>query len=325
MGLRSAGFRVVAGVEIDEIAVKTYRTNHRGVRVWASDARAIDPLRVLEKAGIAPGELDLLGACPPCQGFSSTRTLNGSRSVVDDRNDLVELFSLWVEALKPRAVLFENVPGLRADHRYLRLLGQLERLGYGVASDVLNAVDYGVPQRRRRLVVMGMQGAQVSFAPPSPAVRTVRDAIGGLPEAGASGDPMHDLPERRSDRVKRIIENVPKDGGNRSALPSDLVLACHSNTDGFKDVYGRMAWDRPAPTITGGCFNPSKGRFLHPSEDRAITLREAALLQGFPIGYAFCLDRGKQVAASMIGNALPPPFVEAQASALRAALAKEDA
>ena len=103
-----------------------------------------------------------------------------------------------------------------------------------------------------------------------------------------------------------------------------MVLDCHKKTDGFKDVYGRMSWDRPAPTITGGCFNPSKGRFLHPEENRAITMREAALLQGFERDYSFSLDKGKQALAAMIGNALPPPFVEAQARVLADALVRED-
>jgi DNA (cytosine-5)-methyltransferase 1 len=114
------------------------------------------------------------------------------------------------------------------------------------------------------------------------------------------------------DRIKRI----PKDGGSRTDLGKEHQLKCHQNNDGFKDVYGRMAWDKPSPTITGGCFNPSKGRFLHPEEDRAISMREAALLQSFPSDYTFSLSRGKIAVAQMIGNALPPEFIRRHAQAL---------
>jgi DNA (cytosine-5)-methyltransferase 1 len=144
----------------------------------------------------------------------------------------------------------------------------------------------------------------------------VRATIEDLAEAGTSGDPLHDLPERRCDRVMAIIKAIPADGGGRLDLPVEQQLKCHADFTGFKDVYGRMKWDRPAPTITGGCHNPSKGRFLHPVANRAITLREAALLQGFPADYTFALDRGKLAAAAMIGNAVPPALAAAQASAV---------
>lgn len=112
--------------------------------------------------------------------------------------------------------------------------------------------------------------------------------------------------------MMRRIEATPKDGGSRTSWPKELWLECHKRTDGFKDVYGRMKWDAPAPTITGGCFNPSRGRFLHPDENRGITLREAALLQTFPPDYRFPLHASKQEVALMIGNAIPPDFVKLQ-------------
>jgi DNA (cytosine-5)-methyltransferase 1 len=184
---------------------------------------------------------------------------------------------------------------------------------------VFDAAAYGVPQRRRRLVVVAGRCRSIP-PPPSTETRcTVRDAISRLQPSGASGDPLHDLPENRSQSVVNLIRTIPKDGGGRGALAKEQQLRCHRKTTGFKDVYGRMAWDRPAPTITGGCHNPSKGRFLHPEHDRAITLREAALLQSFPPGYQFSLRRGKLAAAAMIGNALPPRFVAAQATAIRQA------
>jgi len=117
-----------------------------------------------------------------------------------------------------------------------------------------------------------------------------------------------------------MIRHIPKNGGIRRDLPSEFQLKCHQRCNGFKDVYGRMAWDDVAPTITGGCFNPSKGRFLHPEEDRAITMREAALLQGFPKLYKFPTIDNKSAVALMIGNALPPPFITAHAKCVKTAL-----
>ena len=113
-----------------------------------------------------------------------------------------------------------------------------------------------------------------------------------------------------------LIRRIPKDGGSRTDLPTDEQLKCHQRLDGFRDVYGRMAWRKPAPTITGGCINPSKGRYIHPEEDRAITLREAALLQGFPKTYYFDMSQGRYPAAQMIGNAFPPKFAEHHARAI---------
>jgi DNA (cytosine-5)-methyltransferase 1 len=149
---------------------------------------------------------------------------------------------------------------------------------------------------------------------------TVRDAIGEVEAPSKSKDKLHALGERRSDAVKKLISLIPKDGGSRSDLGESHQLECHKRTDGFFDVYGRMAWDEVSPTITSGCHNPSKGRFLHPSRNRTITLREAAMLQGFPKDYKFEVSHGKEAIALMIGNALPPPFIAAHGGALKAGL-----
>ena len=114
----------------------------------------------------------------------------------------------------------------------------------------------------------------------------------------------------------RFIQRIPQDGGSRTDLPLEDQLECHKRCNGFKDVYGRMAWRKVSPTITSGCFNPSKGRFLHPEENRAITMREAALLQGFPGDYKFPKATSKSSLAMMIGNALPPPFIAAHAKVI---------
>lgn len=310
LGLKQAGFEVIGAVDNDSLAVETYKVNHPEVYVWEEDICALTALKVKRKLGIKKGELDLLAGCPPCQGFSTIRTLNGGKRVRDGRNKLILEFQRFVEELLPKAVMMENVPGLRKNGRFKKFCKKLEDLGYKVNHDVLNAADYGVPQRRRRLILLAGLNGEIGFAKKARCNRTVFDAIGSLKPAGESGDKLHDLTERRSKKVVDLIKKIPKDGGSRKDLGKKRQLKCHKKCDGFKDVYGRMAWDKVAPTITSGCTNPSKGRFLHPEENRAITLREAALIQTFPKKYSFNTDISKGKISELIGNALPPIFIK---------------
>jgi len=319
VGLKKAGFQVLAAVDVDPWSVQTYKANHIDVEVWETDIRKLKPEELLAKIGLKKGELGLLAGCPPCQGFSTMRSLNGAISVEDPRNDLLLEFQRFVEVLRPRAVMLENVPGLAEDGRFAYFCRKMRKLGYLGEHRILNAAEYGVPQRRRRLIYLAGLGFEIPFADKAKNRITVKDAIGGLPKAGESGDSVHDLREHRTPRVMDIIRRIPKDGGSRADLPDEFQLECHKRCSGFKDVYGRMAWNDVAPTITSGCFNPSKGRFLHPKENRAITMREAALLQGFPRWYKFPTNN-KSALALMIGNALPPPFIAAHGKSIRLAL-----
>ncbi len=315
-GLKQAEFTVLWGVDLADKPLQVYRANHPDVLVQEGDIRDVDCAALMTALSLKPGDLDLLAGCPPCQGFSSIRTRNRCGSVDDQRNELISEFFRFVESFMPKAVMLENVPGLASDARFSTFCDNMKELGYEGDWRVLNVADAGVPQRRRRLVYAAGHGTSVRVAALKSDRRTVRDAIGGLPKPGASGDPLHDVPENRSDRIKRMIGMIPPNGGSRSDLPEEYVLPCHKrHPDGFNDVYGRMSWDKPAPTITGGCASPSKGRFLHPEEDRCITLREAALLQGFPLDYAFIVDGkvSKLDMALMIGNALPVPFIREHA------------
>lgn len=317
VGLKKAGFRVLGAIEVDPVAAATYRRNHRQPRMWCIDIRKLPAAAVMRALGIRRGQLDLLAGCPPCQGFSTMRTLNKSSSVDDVRNDLVFDFLRFVRVLLPKTILLENVPGLADDKRIDHFCADLVSLGYVFEKKIVNAADYGVPQRRRRMLLLASRVARVAV-PPHVAYRpSVRDAIASLPRAGRSNDLLHDLGENRARHVRALIRKIPKDGGSRSSLPPSQQLDCHKHTKGFYDVYGRMAWDDVAPTITSGCTNPSKGRFLHPIENRSITLREAALLQTFPPRYHFSLARGKEHVAAMIGNALPPQMIRAFATAMR--------
>lgn len=317
LGLQRAGFRVVAAVESHELAAESYRLNMDRVHVWERDIRKVPARDVMAKAGLARGELALLAACPPCQGFSTLRTLNGSRRIDDPRNGLLRDVTRFVRVLKPMTVLAENVPGLASNGVFDRFIDDLDALGYRLRHEVVDVSQYGVPQRRRRLLIVASRLGQPPVGERSPEPVTVRKALRGLPVAGSGADVLHDAPERRTERIAAMIRLIPPDGGSRLDLGEEHQLDCHARTDGFKDIYGRMAWGSVAPTITGGCINPSKGRFLHPQEHRAITLREAALLQSFPADYQLSLRRGRYAAAELIGNALPPEFVRRHAVALR--------
>lgn len=312
-GLRKAGFHVIGAIENEAKAAETYKLNHPETHVWAEDIRTVGTLRVSRKLRLRKGHLDLLAGCPPCQGFSTMRTLNGKLSVRDKRNDLVSEFVRFVEALRPRAVMMENVPGLASKGQFKQFCKRLSDLGYQGEYHILNAAGFGVPQRRWRLIYLAGLNMKLNFATPRTDFRSVGDAIRSLPTAGRSGDAVHDLPERRSRKIRKLIKSIPPDGGGRSDLSKSQQLECHKRCNGFKDVYGRMEWDQLAPTITSGFFNPSKGRFLHPTKNRAITVREASLLQGFPKSYKFKVEHGKVALALMIGNALPPPFIAAHA------------
>lgn len=320
VGLRQAGFTVLGAIEISELAARTYKINHPTTLVWQRNIRGLSPSSVMDELGLEPGDLDLLAGCPPCQGFSSMRTLRRSTSVDDPRNSLVAQFGRYAEALRPKALMMENVPGLSDDPRLERLQARLRGLGYELTTGVLDAADYGVPQRRRRFVMLGMLGQPLRFAQPRTTSRSVRDVIGSLLPPDLSSDPLHSHGERRSAEVAQRIAAIPKDGGSLREAGVEHTLDCRRRLKGFHDVYGRMKWDEPAPTITSGCVNPSKGRFLHPEEDRAITLREAALLQTFPRSYRFPLDEGKFKVADLIGNALPPKFVAWHAREISRAL-----
>lgn len=318
-GLKQAGFRVVAAIDCDPEACAVYEANHPEVTLFEKDIREADPCALRKELGLQPGQLHLLAGCPPCQGFSTLRTRNRGSAVDDPRNDLLSQFLDWVKAFKPQAVLVENVPGLARDRRYDTFADELRDLEYQGACHIVDAAEYGVPQRRKRMVYAAVLKAPFTLPKTQEEHISVRQAIGHLAKPGSTGDSLHDIVEHRTPRVIELISLIPADGGSRSALPPEKQLACHQAFSGFRDVYGRMWWDKVSPTITSGCFNPSKGRFLHPEQNRAITMREAALLQGFPDDYQFPL-RSKIAIARLVGNAVPPQLVRSTASAIAKAL-----
>ena len=323
IGFQQAGFEVIGAVEIDGDAAAAYVANV-GVQPLARDVREVTGADLLAQAGIGVGELTLLFGCPPCQSFTILRRGTAETSADGARNSLPREYTRLVKELRPRHIAFENVPGMmgaRWRHRFDELLMDLAALGYGCAWAVLDAADYGVPQRRRRLVVVGSRLVEPTLPAPTHSASgddglsphlTVRDAIGDMlplgPGEADPADPFHRA-RRHSDIAIRRLQAVPE-GGGRKNLPPELQLACHKGHPGYYDIYGRMWWNRVAPTLTSGCTNVTKGRFGHPEQDRAITLREALLLQGFPAG-AMVSGVNTDTMALQIGNAVPPPLTAA--------------
>src|SRR5216684_2014027 len=176
-GLKRAGFCVLGAIEIEQMSAETYKLNHPEVHLWMKDIRELSARSVTRKLGLRKGRLDLLAGCPPCQGFSTMRTLNGCLSNRDKRNDLLFEFLRFVEALRPKAIMMENVPGLARNGRFKRFCARLRELGYIGEYDVLDAANYGVPQRRNRLIYLAGFKRPVTFADPRKKEKTVRQAI----------------------------------------------------------------------------------------------------------------------------------------------------
>ncbi|NQX56861.1 DNA cytosine methyltransferase [Pedobacter panaciterrae] len=318
--MHEAGFETKVAIEILDYAVKGFKLNHKKTHVIDKDIRKITSEEIREKLD---GEtLHLLAGCPPCQGFSSMRRLNG-KNVRDDRNNLVLEYLRMVRELLPYTIMMENVPALKDYYLFKKVVSELKKLGYYIDIDVVNVKDYGVPQQRRRLVLIGSRLAPIKIAEPSKKKVTVRAAIGKMESITTTIDPLHKIIANHTVKVLDRIKLTPKDGGSWKDLPKEYQLKCHAKENvGFNDVYGRLRWDDYSTTITGGCLNPSKGRFLHPEENRVITPREAALIQSFPKNYKFPLDIPKQALALLIGNALPPAFSLIQSANIKTHLDK---
>lgn len=315
-GLRSAHFNVKYAFEIDPVATRTYLMNHPHTKVYSQDIRLVNAEKIVKH--LKGNTIHLLAGCPPCQGFSSIRRLNRKSPVQDERNQLIREYVRFVEVLRPFTIMLENVPGLALSDSFNEAIERLSGLGYQLSYDTVNVCDYGVPQNRKRLVMVGSRLGPITVAPPTHEKATVRSTIMDMPEPDISNDPIHKMFPNHTERIRQMIHLIPHDGGSLHDLGDEWQLACHSsNNVGFHDVYGRLRWDSYSTTITGGCLNPSKGRFLHPVYDRCISAREASMLQTFPIDYKFPTDVAKTKIALMIGNALPPHFCKIQADNIR--------
>lgn len=305
-GMHKAGFTTRIAVEIENYAVEAFKLNHKKTIVIQKDIREIKIKEIKKALGEEP--LHLLAGCPPCQGFSTIRKLNGT-NVTDARNNLILEYLRLVKALRPYTIMLENVPGLKNYYLFKHMVSKLKAIGYNVDYKVVNVKDYGVPQRRKRLVLVGSRLGVLKVGEGNGKTVTVRQAIGKIEPVTQTKDPIHRIFPRHTPKVLERIKLTPKNGGSRKDLPKRYTLKCHQNEDiGFRDIYGRLRWDDFSSTITGGCLKPSKGRFLHPTKNRTITAREAAILQSFPKRYKFPSNIGIDPLALLIGNALPPKF-----------------
>ena len=313
-GLRDAGYEVIAAVENDATAAKTYEANHPSTALLIRDIRRVQAPALAHRLNLSERPLDLLTACPPCQPFSTL----GTGEVADPRNALVSSVARFVEHLRPRTILLENVPGLRSEPRFLRLVDALSA-DYKMSEYVVQAADFGVPQSRRRVILLCVNES-MDVDPPENLIAALPTSFDNSPRVAADAlhlaaglDSAVDAAHRARRPQPKTLERIRmiKPGGGRLQLSKELELACHSKL-GQKNatsIYGRIDPAKPAPTMTTRCTTPSCGRFVHPTEDRGLTLREAALFQTFPLGYKFEGSYGD--IERQIGNAVPPKLAEA--------------
>lgn len=315
LGLIKAGFDILYSFDIEAKAIATIKANPKYFKNHKAETRDIydiEPSEFLNSLNLKPGELDLLAGGPPCQGFSVQR-IGGD---LDERNHLVEEYINKVIAIRPKMFILENVPGIegkRGKDILSRALAKVEESGYFIHEKILDAQDYGVPQRRRRVVIIGERKDHESplFEYPEPQEYkiTVREMIAHLPEPPEDGSEHPNFSLHRRDRLsaKNIARlQALKPGQGRDFLPFELLADCHkvsSNVIGHRNVYGRMPWDDVSPTITARFDSFTRGMFGHPEQNRSISLREGAMLQTFPVDFVFVGN--KVEVARQIGNAVP--------------------
>ena len=326
LAAKFAGYRLLAAVEIDKWAQETYRKNivkntHPHPKLYG-DILDIDPIDIMADINLKTGELDLLIGGPPCQGFSSHR-LNNASYVDDPRNQLLLRYFDFVKQLRPKVFVVENVSGIlwKRHKAYVdRFKNLTRRNGYKIVSgepQIINARDFGVPQNRKRVFILGVR-SDISVShnfiwPPQPThidssksgtvasrKKYWRNARTVFTQEIGDDDP-NNVHMEPSDIMIERFRQTPANGGGRDSW--DSPLECHKEHQGHKDVYGRINPNKPGPTMTTGCINPSKGRFVHPTKHHGITARHAARFQTFPENFIFYGGLGQ--AGKQIGNAVP--------------------
>ena len=310
-GLLLEGFEIAAGIDVDASCKHAFEHNNNSKFV-CEDVTRFDRTRLDVLFGAT--ETRILAGCAPCQPFSKyAQGLPESKKWF-----LLKEFGRLIAETEPEVVSMENVPGLMTFKRsavFGDFIAMLNKHGYKTATEVVYGPDYGIPQTRRRLLLLASRLGEISFIPKTHAPEkypTVREAIGHLPEIAAGGgsyrDRLHCAAGLSEINLRRIRAARP--GGTWHEWDRSLQLDCHTAKTGrgYVAVYGRMSWDEPAPTMTTQCFGFGSGRFGHPQQDRAISLREAAILQSFPATYEFVpktQDIHFKTIARMIGNAVP--------------------
>ena len=309
-GLLDAGISVVGGVDNDTRQRETYSRNNAPSVFIDKDIGNVEIDDLRNELGIVPSDVVLYAACTPCQPFSTLNAMKGD----DDRKSLLMDFAQIVAERPPDFIIVENVPGLnnaRGREIYQQFAETLKNRKFAISADMLDAKYLGAPQTRKRFILIASRHGEPSLPTPdgSAEVKTVASAIAKYP-AIADGEKSDAYPNHEAKKLqphhKKIVMAVPKDGGSRSDVAdTSILLKCHQrNPKAHKDVFGRMAWNKPSLTLTCRCTDVYCGRFTHPEQHRGISLREAAALQTFPDDYEFFgksfLEKSRQ-----IGNAVP--------------------
>ena len=309
-GFAREGLRVNAGIDLDPACRYPYSTNNESSFI----ERDISDVSVSEISDLfSPNTIRVLAGCAPCQPFSTYSQRYDTKA--DRKWRLLYEFARIAEGVMPDLVTMENVPTIERHEVFTDFVATLKRLGYEVWYNVVDCAAYDVPQSRKRIVMLASLHGMIRLIKSSrneSNFKTVRQAIGRLPAiiAGESNvnDRLHVSPSLSAKNMARIRASMP--GGTWRDWPSYLLADCHKVDSGrtYPSVYGRMEWEKPAPTITTQCYGFGNGRFGHPEQDRAISLREAAILQSFPDSYKFVSAHEKihfKVLGRLIGNAVP--------------------
>lgn len=305
-------YHILGGIELNPVSMAAYHANYHTEMLNADISKITPDARLIrEKFGIEANSqrpLVIIG-CAPCQGFSAHRKKDYGNPE-DERNTLIGYFSEIAVSLNPDYVVMENVPEIlegKYRNHYDEAKQVFSQHGYKVTQRVYNAAVFGVPQARRRAIVVASKNPD--FELPDGLLeenefKTVRDAMGDLPPIDVNHqnptDPLHRCSAHRQSTID-VIAQVPHDGGSR---PQGVGPRCLDKVKGFSDVYGRLSWDKPSITITQYARNPASGRYCHPEQDRGLSIREAARLQGFPDGYVWNGSLGDKF--KQIGEAVPP-------------------
>lgn len=315
------GVNVVAGIDLDPACRFPYEANNQA-RFVERDISKVTADEINKLFGDA--DMKVLAGCAPCQPFSTYAQryeLDGK----DGKWGLLYEFARLADGAKPDIITMENVPTVAKHAVFHDFVDTLKRLGYNVWFDVVDSSQYGVPQMRRRMVLLASMHGKIEMIKPTYLKpQTVRQAISRLRPLGAGEaaprDKLHIAAKLSEKNLKRI--KVSKPGGTWRDWPKHLVADCHRAKSGqtYSGVYARMEWDKPAPTMTTQCFGFGNGRFGHPDQDRAISLREAAIIQSFPRDYKFIPKDGEanfKVLGRLIGNAVPVDLGRAIAQSIK--------
>jgi DNA (cytosine-5)-methyltransferase 1 len=313
-GLENSGINVIAGYDIDAACRYAYESNN-SAKFFEQDIVEIDSVTI--KNHYSESAVKLLAGCAPCQPFSNYRQGKSK----DHKWGLLYSFGKLIAETNPDLISMENVPELVRHKVYEDFLKLLLIKGYHVSNSVVFCPDYGIPQNRKRLVLLASKFGTLRLIEPTydeKSYLTVKDVLGNLPSVKAgetdSNDPLHKANNLNDINMRRIKASKPN--GSWKDWEDELKLPCHRRASGQKyvGVYGRMCWDLPSPTITTQFYNYGSGRFGHPEQNRAITLREAAILQSFPPSYKFVNPENERIKQSeiarLIGNAVPVKLAE---------------